>query len=91
LALISTFANMALFSAGARLATYLFTCAAVPRLRKLNEGFRTPGLWMPILGTLISLALVVSLDRLKLMAGAIALVLGSVIWFTTRPAKNAVN
>ena len=91
LALISTFANMALFSAGARLATYLFTCAAVPRLRKLNEGFRTPGLWMPILGTLISLALVVSLDRLKLIAGAIALVLGSVIWFTTRPAKNAVN
>ncbi len=91
LALISTFANMALFSAGARLATYLFTCAAVPRLRKLNEGFRTPGLWMPILGTLISLALVVSLDRLKLIAGAIALVLGSVIWFTTRPAKSAVN
>ena len=53
LALISTFANMALFSAGARLTTYLFTCAAIPRLRKLNEGFRTPGLWMPILGTLI--------------------------------------
>jgi hypothetical protein len=46
---------------------------------------------MPILGTLISLALVVSLDRLKLTAGAIALVLGSVIWFTTRPAKSAVN
>ena len=84
LALMSSFANMALFSAGARLATYLFTCAGVPRLRKLNEGFRTPGLVMPILGTLISLALVVSLDRVKLMAGAGALILGAVIWAATR-------
>ena len=84
LALASSFANMALFSAGARLATYLFTCAGVPRLRKLSEGFRTPGLWMPILGTLISLALVVSLDRVKLTAGAAALVLGAVIWAVTR-------
>ncbi|HEY8182365.1 MAG TPA: APC family permease [Thermoanaerobaculia bacterium] len=89
LALISTFANMALFSAGARLTTYLFTCAAIPRLRKLNDGFRTPGLWMPILGTLISLALVVSLDRVKLTAGAVALVLGAVIWAATRSPKVA--
>jgi APA family basic amino acid/polyamine antiporter len=85
LALISTFANMALFSAGARLTTYLFTCAALPRLRKLSEGgFRTPGLWMPILGTLTSIALVVSLDRQKLIAGVIALAIGVAIWAATR-------
>src|SRR6185369_10749436 len=55
LAVAGSFAKLALLSAVARLATYLFTCAAVPRLRKLNEGFRTPGLIMPILGVLASL------------------------------------
>jgi hypothetical protein len=39
---------------------------------------------MPILGTVISLALVVSLDRVKLTAGAVALVLGAAIWVGTR-------
>jgi len=85
LALSSSFAQLALLSAVARLATYLFTCAAVPRLRKLNEGFKTPGLIIPILGTLVSLWLVVTLDRFKLIAAAIALVVGALVWVASRP------
>src|SRR6185436_13332114 len=62
LALGGSFAKMAMLSAVARLATFLFTCAAVPRLRKLNRGFVTPGgLIVPILGTLISLTLLLTL------------------------------
>lgn len=80
LALGGSFATLALLSAVARLATYLFTCAAVPRLRKLNEGFRTPGLIVPILGVLVSLLIVVTLDRKKLIAGAIALAVGALVY-----------
>ena len=80
LALAGSFATLALLSAVARLATYLFTCAAVPRLRKLNEGFRTPGLIVPILGVLVSLLIVVTLDAKKLLAGAIALAAGAIVY-----------
>src|SRR6266550_4337373 len=59
--LAGSFAQLAMLSAVARLSTYLFTCAALPRLRKLNEGFQTPGLIIPILGTLISLTLFLTL------------------------------
>jgi len=84
LALGGSFAQLALLSAVARLTTYLFTCAAVPRLRKLNEGFRTPGLVIPILGTLISLALFFTLDAKRLIAAAIALTVGAVVYLVTR-------
>ena len=80
LALAGSFAKLAMMSAIARLTTYLFTCAAVPRLRKLNEGFRTPGLIMPILGTIISLALFLSLNRSNFVAAAIALGVGAGIY-----------
>jgi APA family basic amino acid/polyamine antiporter len=80
LAVAGSFVTMALLSAVARLSTYLFTCAALPRLRKVNDGFRTPGLVVPILGTAISLALVVTLDRFKLLAAAIALIVGALIY-----------
>lgn len=85
LALAGSFRQLALLSAVARLATYLVTCLAVPRLRKLNEGFRTPGLVVPILGVLVSMVFVVSLDRWKLLAAAIALAVGAVIYFVSRP------
>jgi len=68
----------------ARLTTYLFTCAAVPFLRKLNEGFRTPGLVFPILGTLISLGLFFTLDRFNFAAAAIALTTGSLVYFVSK-------
>jgi amino acid transporter len=83
-ALSGSFRQLALLSAVARLATYLATCLAVPRLRKLNEGFRTPGLVVPILGTLVALAFVAALDRYKLMAGAIALTAGAVVYVLTK-------
>jgi APA family basic amino acid/polyamine antiporter len=86
LALAGSFAQLAMLSAVARLSTYLFTCAAVPRLRKLNEGFRTPGLIIPILGTVVSLALFLTLNRFNFIAAAIALALGAVIYVISRPA-----
>lgn len=82
LALGGTFAKLALLSAVARLTTYLFTCAAVPRLRKLSTpGFKIPGgLTVPILGVLVGLVFVYNLDRFKLIAAGIALVVGAVIY-----------
>ena len=89
LALAGSFAQLALLSAVARLATYLATCLAVPRLRKLNEGFRTPGLWIPVLGVLVSLTFVITLDAKRLIAAAIALTVGAIIFFLSKP--NALN
>ncbi|HEX2123331.1 MAG TPA: APC family permease [Thermoanaerobaculia bacterium] len=84
LALGGSFRQLAMLSAVARLTTYLFTCAAVPRLRKLNEGFRTPGLVVPILGTLISLALFFTLNKFNLVAAAIALSVGAMLYFVSK-------
>lgn len=88
LALAGSFAQLAMLSAVARLTTYLFTCSAVPRLRKINEGFRTPGLVIPILGTLISLALFFTLNRFNFLAAAIALLIGAVIYLVSRPRET---
>jgi APA family basic amino acid/polyamine antiporter len=88
LAVAGSFATLALLSAVARLTTYLVTCAAVPRLRKLNEGFRTPGLIVPALGTLISLALFFSLNAQKLIAATIAMVVGAALWAVSRPSES---
>lgn len=88
LALGGSFRQLALLSAVARLATYLATCLAVPRLRKLNEGFRTPGLIVPILGTLVALVFVVTLDARKAIAAVIALSVGALIYVISRPAAR---
>jgi amino acid transporter len=80
-ALTGSFAKLALLSAVARLTTYLFTCAAVPRLRKLHPGgFRTPGLVVPLLGTLISAGLFITLDLKRLIAAGIALAVGALVY-----------
>lgn len=89
LALGGSFRQLALLSAVARLATYLVTCLAVPRLRKINVGFRTPGLIVPVLGVLVSMVFVVSLDRWKLAAAAIALGAGAGIYLLTRPRAES--
>jgi amino acid transporter len=88
LALGGSFAQLAMLSAVARLSTYLFTCAALPRLRRLNEGFRTPGLIVPILGTLISLALFFTLNRFNFLAASIAFVVGALIYLMAGPAEE---
>ncbi len=89
LALGGSFAKLAMLSAVARLTTYLFTCAAVPRLRKLNEGFQTPTLVLPILGTLISLALFFTLNAFNFIAAAIALAVGAVIFVVSPPTTDS--
>jgi amino acid transporter len=87
LALAGSFRALALVSAMARLTTYLATAAAVPRLRKVNEGFRTPGLIVPILGVVASLIMVVALIEvpMRLVAGALAVLAGAVVYVVTRP------
>ena len=90
LALAGSFRQLAMLSAVARLTTYLVTCAAVPRLRKLNEGFRTPGLIVPILGVLVSLAFFYFAVRgPNLLAAAIALTVGAAIYYFSRPRRAA--
>lgn len=85
LALAGSFRQMALLSAVARLTTYLVTSAAVPRLRKLNEGFRTPGLIVPILGVVISLSFFFKMNAYNFVAALIALVVGIVVYFVSSP------
>jgi len=94
LALGGSFRQLALISAMARLTTYLVTCLAIPRLRKMNaarttEGFRTPGYVVPALGVLVSMVFVVNLDAKKLLVAAIALTVGAVIYAASRkPAAH---
>lgn len=83
LALAGSFAQLAMLSAVARLTTYLFTCAAVPRLRKMGEGFRTPTLIVPILGTAISVLLFFTLNKFNFLAASIALFVGALVYFAT--------
>jgi sugar phosphate permease len=77
-----------MLSAVARLTTYLFTCAAVPFLRKLNEGFRTPGLIIPILGTIISLVLFFTMNRFNFLAAGIAIIVGALIYLVSRTGAH---
>jgi amino acid transporter len=80
LALGGTFARLALLSTVARLTTYLFTCAAVPILRRRNKGFSAVVLILGAIGTLISLSLFLSLSRVNFIAAAIALGAGALIY-----------
>jgi basic amino acid/polyamine antiporter, APA family len=90
MALAGSFAQLALLSAVARLATYLATCCAVPWLRKLNEGFRAPGGYtVPVLGVLVSLTFVFVLNAERLKVAGIALAVGAVIYFATRESAPA--
>ena len=79
-AIAGSFAGLALISTVARLTTYLATCAAVPRLQRGGAGgFRIP-VWVPVLGVVVSLLIVVNLSWKHLLAAAIALVLGALLY-----------
>jgi amino acid transporter len=85
LALSGTFVQLAMLSIVARLTTYLGTAAAVPILRRKLEAppgaFRLPGgAIIPILAILLSLAFLLSADWRNLLAGAIALAVGGIIY-----------
>jgi len=62
----------------------------VPRLRKLNEGFRTPGLIVPILGVLVGLIMIVALveNPNRLIAAALAVLSGVVVYLLTKPSSS---
>jgi len=113
LALGGSFRQLALISAMARLTTYLVTCLAVPRLRKLSSSgslggvvakspspseelrgteeprgtrYRMPGGYLiPILGVAVSLIFVWNLTPQKLLVAAIALTIGAVLYFASKP------
>jgi amino acid transporter len=85
LALAGSFAQLAMLSAVARLTTYLFTCAGLPRLAPVTPARLT----IAILGTLISLALFLTLNRFNFLAAAIALVVGAVAWFASTIRANS--
>ena len=81
LALGGTFAKLAVLSTVARMTTYLVTAAALPRLRRLRAPrFRTPGLWVPVLGVLVSATLFVTLERRHLIASLTAIAVGAALW-----------
>lgn len=85
LALGGSFAKLAMMSAVARLTTYLFTCAALPRL-----GERTPWrLILAVLGTLISLALFFTLSKFNFLAAAIALAVGALMYLFAGTQREA--
>ncbi|HEX6589194.1 MAG TPA: APC family permease [Longimicrobiales bacterium] len=95
LALTGSFVQLAMLSIIARLATYIGTAASVPFLRRKygatrGGGFRLPGgPIIPILALLVSLAFLSSAEMKNLIAGAIALVVGAVIYALRRRAPEA--
>jgi basic amino acid/polyamine antiporter, APA family len=90
LALTGTFTGLAALSVVARLATYLGTAAAVPVLRrKLGSrpgAFRLPGgAAIPVAAALLCVAFAASATPRDLVAGAVALAVGLVVYRLRRP------
>lgn len=93
LALSGSFVVMATASAVARLVTYTGTCAATLVLRRPRAGvapatFVSPlGPTVPIVGTVVSLAILVGASRQQLTGGAVALLLGAVLFAVARRSR----
>ncbi len=90
LALSGSFVQLAMLSVIARLTTYIGTAAAVPVLRRRfgtrPGAFRLPGgPAIPILALLLSAVFLMSARWQNLVAGAIALAVGAVIYRFQRP------
>ncbi|HEU4774505.1 MAG TPA: APC family permease [Lysobacter sp.] len=91
LALTGSFVQLALLSMVARLSTYIGTSMSVLVLRKRYgdrpQALRLPGgPVIPVVATLISLALLASASRANLVAGAIALLVGAGLYRFRRKA-----
>jgi len=89
LAVSGSFVQLAMLSIVARLATYIGTAAAVPVLRrKLARGEHAivlpGGATIPVLALLLCLAFLASATLQNLIAGAIGLAVGAVIYRTRR-------
>jgi amino acid transporter len=90
LALTGSFVELAALSVVARLATYLGTAAAVPVLRKkfgdAPGAVHIPGgPVIPIAAALLCIILAASATPKNLIAGAIAIVVGFLLWLVRRP------
>ncbi|HEY6141070.1 MAG TPA: amino acid transporter, partial [Thermoanaerobaculia bacterium] len=75
-AVAGSFAQLALLSTVARLATYLAGCASLPFL----GGRTAKTITLAILGCAVSMTFVLTLHKLNAMAAAIALLVGAVVW-----------
>jgi amino acid transporter len=94
LALSGSFVQLAMLSVIARLATYIGTAAAVPvfrkRFRDRPDALRLPGgPTIPILALLLTGAFLASVTWPNLVAGAIALALGAVLYRYRRAPRRA--
>jgi amino acid transporter len=94
LALTGSFVELAALSVVARLATYLGTAASVPVLRKkfpdAPGAVRIPGgPVIPIVAALLCVVLAASATPKNLIAGAIAIVVGFLLWLVRRPVAPA--
>ncbi len=94
LALSGSFVQLAMLSVVARMATYIGTAAAVPVLRRRfgnrPDAFRIPGgPVIPILALLLCGVFLMSAQWQNLVAGAIALAVGAVIYRFQRPPSPA--
>ncbi|HET8854680.1 MAG TPA: APC family permease [Salinimicrobium sp.] len=86
LALSGSFVGLAMLSIIARLATYAGTAAALPILRKKypdrKDTVRLPGGYaIPIIALMLCLVFLISTTVANLIAGAIALLVGGIIYF----------
>lgn len=93
LALTGSFVQLALLSIVARLTTYIGTAAAVPILRRRfadrSDALRLPGgATIPIAALLVCLVFLASTQARNLIAAAIALALGAVIYAYRRPGSG---
>ncbi len=90
LALSGTFEGLATLSVIARLMTYLTTTASIPILRgrlATSDSFRLPGgAAIPVAATAVSLGLLASASLVELGAGALAALVGAVVYAFRRKA-----
>jgi amino acid transporter len=95
LTLTGTFVQLAMLSIVARLTTYIGTAAAVPILRRRfadrTTALRLPGgAMIPIAALLVSLIFLASAEARNLVAGAVALCIGGVIYRFRRRGASVV-
>jgi len=88
LALSGSFEELAMLSVVARLTAYVATAAAIPVLRRRHAGkggFKLPGGPMiPVAAIIVSLGLLASASWVNLLAGAVAGLVGAVIYLLRR-------
>jgi len=92
LALTGGFVELAKLSVVARLATYFATALAVPVLRRRSSEtgrFRIPGgPVVPVLAAVLTVGLAASASLDKLIMGAVALVVGALIYLVFRRSRS---